>query len=199
MNTTAKKIENTVLSLPPFSELNYERSYSIDSLILMFFAFSGIGWIWEVILHIIEDGMIINRGVMTGPWLPIYGMGGVLILVVLKKFRARPMQLFGTIMCLCGVIEYVTSILLESLFGARWWDYSDMLLSIDGRVCLEGLMIFGIGGLFFIYIIAPKMDDLLMRFSSKSKIIVCVFLLAVFLGDLVHMFIAPNMGFGITS
>ncbi|EEG72076.1 hypothetical protein CLOHYLEM_07860, partial [[Clostridium] hylemonae DSM 15053] len=65
--------------------------------------------------------------------------------------------------------------------------------------CLEGLMIFGIGGLFFIYIIAPKMDDLLTRFSSKSKIIVCVFLLAVFLGDLVHMFIAPNMGFGITS
>ncbi|WP_279232012.1 putative ABC transporter permease [[Clostridium] hylemonae] len=55
-----------------------------------------------------------------------------------------------------------------------------MLLSIDGRVCLEGLMIFGIGGLFFIYIIAPKMDDLLTRFSSKSKIIVCVFYLLYF-------------------
>ena len=74
-----------------------------------------------------------------------------------------------------------------------------MCLNINGRVCVEGLVIFGIGGLFFIYIIAPKMDNLLQRFSARSKFIVCVFLTAVFLGDLVHMFIAPNMGFGITS
>ena len=199
MKTMAKKIESTVLSLSPFTELNYERTYSVDSLILMFFAFSGIGWIWEVFLHIIEDGMIINRGVMTGPWLPIYGMGGVLILVVLKSWSNHPTQLLCMIMGLCGVIEYVTSLMLETIFGARWWDYSDMFLNINGRVCVEGLVIFGIGGLFFIYIIAPKMDNLLQKFSSRSKFIVCVFLTAVFLGDLVHMFIAPNMGFGITS
>lgn len=199
MKAMTKKFENTILSLSPFTELNYQRSYSLDSLILMFFAFSGIGWIWEVILHIIEDGMIINRGVMTGPWLPIYGMGGVFILVLLKKWRKSPMQLFFMIMGLCGVLEYFTSMSLERLFGARWWDYSDMLFNLNGRVCLEGLLIFGFGGLFFIYIIAPKMDNLLNRFTQKSKIIVCAFLTLVFIGDLIHAFIVPNMGFGITA
>lgn len=199
MKAMTKKLGSTVLTLSPFTELNYERSYSIDSLILMFFTFSGIGWIWEVFLHIIEDGMIINRGIMTGPWLPIYGMGGVLILVVLKKYRNHPLQLIGMIMTLCGVVEYITSVMLESLFGARWWDYSDMLFNIHGRICLEGLLIFGIGGLFIVYIVAPKLDNLLKRFSTKSKIIVCVFLTAVFFGDLIHTIIVPNMGFGITS
>lgn len=199
MKAMTKKIENTILSLSPFTELNYERSYSLDSLILMFFAFSGIGWVWEVILHIIEDGMIINRGVMTGPWLPIYGMGGILILTLLKKWRRNPAQLLVMIIGLCGVIEYFTSIALESLFDARWWDYSDMLFNLNGRVCLEGLLIFGFGGLSFIYIIAPKMDNLLTRFTQKSKIIVCAFLILIFIGDLVHAFIVPNMGFGITT
>ena len=76
MRAATAKLENFVLSVGPIAEIGYQRTYSASSLILLFFIFSGMGWIWEVILHIIEDGMIINRGVLAGPWLPIYGAGG---------------------------------------------------------------------------------------------------------------------------
>ena len=78
------------------------RDYNIWSLILMFFIFSCIGWLWEVSLHLITDGVFVNRGAMHGPWLPIYGSGGILILTLLKKFRDKPYLCFILIFVLCG-------------------------------------------------------------------------------------------------
>lgn len=69
---------------------NVQKTYSISTLILMFFLFSFTGWVWEVACHLVEDRMFINRGVLFGPWLPIYGAGGVMILVFLKRFFERP-------------------------------------------------------------------------------------------------------------
>lgn len=198
MKAAAEALGTKILSISPLSEIDYRRSYSPVSLILMFFTFSGIGWVWEVILHIIEDGMIINRGVLTGPWLPIYGFGGILILTVLKKWRSQPFKIFGLIILLCGIIEYTTSAALESIFGVIWWDYSDMLLHIQGRVCIEGLLIFGIGGLFIIYAAAPKLDDLFSRLSRRSGLVLSIILTSIFAIDAIRSFITPNMGFGIT-
>ena len=64
---------------------NYMRNYSVPSLIILFFVFSFIGWAWEVSLHLVRDGVFVNRGVMYGPWLPIYGSGGIMILVMLNR------------------------------------------------------------------------------------------------------------------
>lgn len=199
MRAATAKLENFVLSVGPIAEIGYQRTYSASSLILLFFIFSGMGWIWEVILHIIEDGMIINRGVLAGPWLPIYGAGGILILLLLKKWRRQPFHLFGMIMLLCGTIEYFTSVMLEMLFGVRWWDYSDMLFQLRGRVCLEGLTIFGFGGLFIVYAAAPFLDNRIQKLSAQKRRILCMLLLLLFTGDLLYSFLNPNMGFGITT
>ncbi|MCU6686408.1 putative ABC transporter permease [Dorea acetigenes] len=199
MRAATAKLENFVLSVSPIAEIGYQRTYSASSLILLFFIFSGMGWIWEVILHIIEDGMIINRGVLAGPWLPIYGAGGILILLLLKKWRRQPFHLFGMIMLLCGTIEYFTSVMLEMLFGVRWWDYSDMLFQLRGRVCLEGLTIFGFGGLFIVYAAAPFLDNRIQKLSTQKRRILCMLLLLLFTGDLLYSFLNPNMGFGITT
>ena len=199
MRAATAKLENFVLSVSPIAEIGYQRTYSASSLILLFFIFSGMGWIWEVILHIIEDGMIINRGVLAGPWLPIYGAGGILILLLLKKWRRQPFHLFGMIMLLCGTIEYFTSVMLEMLFGVRWWVYSDMLFQLRGRVCLEGLTIFGFGGLFIVYAAAPFLDNRIQKLSTQKRRILCMLLLLLFTGDLLYSFLNPNMGFGITT
>lgn len=143
--------------------------------------------------------MIINRGVLAGPWLPIYGAGGILILLLLKKWRRQPFHLFGMIMLLCGTIEYFTSVMLEMLFGVRWWDYSDMLFQLRGRVCLEGLTIFGFGGLFIVYAAAPFLDNRIQKLSTQKRRILCMLLLLLFTGDLLYSFLNPNMGFGITT
>lgn len=199
MRAATAKLENFFLSVSPIAEIGYQRTYSASSLILLFFIFSGMGWIWEVILHIIEDGMIINRGVLAGPWLPIYGAGGILILLLLKKWRRQPFHLFGMIMLLCGTIEYFTSVMLEMLFGVRWRDYSDMLFQLRGRVCLEGLTIFGFGGLFIVYAAAPFLDNRIQKLSTQKRRILCMLLLLLFTGDLLYSFLNPNMGFGITT
>ena len=180
-------------------KINYKRKYSVRSLILMFFAFSMIGWCWEVALHLFGDGVFVNRGFFYGPWLPIYGTGGVLILLVLKKWQDRPLRLFGMTMLLCGIIEYFSGLALETLFQVRWWNYSDMLFEIQGRVCLTGLLIFGIGGLAIVYIIAPKLEAIFSRIPQKYLCLLCAALLLIFAADIAVSFLHPNTGFGITT
>ena len=65
--------------------IDYDKNYSLTSYILLFFTFSIIGWMWEVILHLVNNGVFVNRGTMHGPWLPIYGWGGLIILILLKS------------------------------------------------------------------------------------------------------------------
>ena len=77
------------------------RSYTILNLVWMFFIMAFIGWVWEVSLHLISDGTFVNRGVLHGPWLPIYGGGGILILIFLKKLREKPILEFVSAIVLC--------------------------------------------------------------------------------------------------
>lgn len=180
--------------------LNYMRRYSVCSLILIFFVFCLIGWLWEVSLRLIEGGYFANRGVLHGPWLPIYGSGGVLILVLLNKFRSRPALEFASTVVLCGIVEYFTAFYLETVYdGMKWWDYSGYFINLHGRICAEGLLVFGIGGMAAVYIIAPMLDNLLKRLPRKARIAACAALLILFAADVVYSGKHPNAGAGISS
>ena len=180
--------------------INYMRKYSIWSLIAMFFIFATIGWVWEVILHIIVDGEFVKRGVLHGPWLPIYGYGGILILTVLNKFRDKPLIQFLTIIVLCGTIEYFTAVYLEYAYnGQKWWDYTGYFLNLHGRICAEGLLVFGLGGIAVVYIVAPLLDNIIQKIDRKKLITVCCILLAVFIFDNIYSKTDPNVGKGITD
>lgn len=178
---------------------NYNQKYPVTSLILFFFTFSFIGWSWEVLLHLATDGVFVNRGTMFGPWLPIYGFGGLLILAVLKPFRKRPVVYFIISMLLAGILEYSTAWYLETFRGMKWWDYTGYFLNIDGRICLEGLIIFGLGGAAVTYFIGPLLNYYFKKIKPKISIILCIILLTLFLIDAVYSFIHPNTGDGITT
>lgn len=180
--------------------LNYTRRYSIWSLIAIFFTAAIIGWLFEVTLHIIEQGEFVKRGVLQGPWLPIYGYGCILILTVLYKFRKKPLKEFFLIIILCGIVEYYTGVYLEHTFnGTRWWDYSGYFLNIHGRVCAEGLLVFGLGGIILVYMLAPLIDNLLKRVNPKKLIVICCILLSLFIFDHIYSHYYPNEGKGITD
>ncbi|MCI6107100.1 MAG: DUF975 family protein [Candidatus Faecimonas sp.] len=180
--------------------LNYTRRYSIWSLIAIFFTAAIIGWLFEVTLHIIEQGEFVKRGVLQGPWLPIYGYGCILILTVLYKFRKKPVKEFFLIIILCGIVEYCTGVYLEHTFnGTRWWDYSGYFLNIHGRVCAEGLLVFGLGGIILVYMLAPLIDNLLKRVNPKKLIVICCILLSLFIFDHIYSHYYPNEGKGITD
>lgn len=177
-----------------------EESISyVTVLILLFFVFSVAGWLWEVGLHLVQDGVFVKRGVLSGPWLPIYGTGGVLIMLVLRRFFDRPLKLFFLIMGMCGVVEYLTGWFLEMYFHTKWWDYSNLTFQIQGRVCLAGLLVFGLGGLAFVYLIRPALERLLGKLSLHSREILCMILLGIFLIDLLWSFQNPNQGAGISK
>ena len=178
----------------------YLRHYSSLSLVLIFFIFSMAGWIWEVLLHIAMDGTFVNRGVLLGPWLPVYGSGCLLILMCLYRFRSKPALEFCSIIILCGVVEYSTALILELTHdGMRWWNYNGYFLNLQGRVCAEGLLVFAIGGMVLIYYLAPRIDDLILRLPKKAFATIAVILIIVFSVDTVHSMFNPNMGEGITS
>lgn len=177
---------------------NVKKQYSPASLILLFFVFSAAGWGWEVTYHLVEDHMFVNRGFLQGPWLPIYGTGGVLILMLLKKYFDRPVLLFFMIMGVCGVVEYTIGWMLEAVFHEKWWDYSEYVLQIQGRVCLIGLLIFGLGGLVFVYGIAPWMDRKINHMKCHTQKLLCGILIVLFAVDIVYSIWHPNQGAGIT-
>ena len=180
--------------------ISADRSYSLVNLVMMFFMFCFVGWVWEVILAFISEGMFVNRGTLHGPWLPIYGTGGVIILILLKKLREKPVLEFVATMVLCGCLEYFSSWYLEMTHdGQRWWDYTGYFLNVNGRICAEGLLTFGLGGLAIVYLLAPALDNLLSRIDTQKLSIVAVMLLVLYCADQVYSTQHPNIGEGITD
>ncbi len=180
--------------------LNYMRPYSVTSLILLYFIFCIVGWTWEVSQHVVAAGNFVNRGVLHGPWLPIYGTGGILILVVLNRLRKSPLAEFLAAIVLCGTVEYFTALVLEVTHdGNKWWDYSGYFLNLNGRICAEGLLVFGIMGMVIVYVLAPLLDNFLRRIPGRIALPICVILLGIFGVDQVYSAKHPNMGRGITD
>ena len=181
-------------------DLRYLRCYSLLSVIVIFFMFCIIGWLWEVSLHLITDGTFVNRGVLHGPWLPIYGTGGTMILLLLYRFREKPWLEFLMAVILAGAVEYLTSWQLEVMHGGtQWWNYDNYYLNINGRVCAEGLLVFGLGGAAVVYFLAPMIDNLVSRIPGKVLAPICICLLAIYSVDMVYSHFHPNSGKGITD
>ncbi len=185
--------------IPSLESIHYLRHYSVLSLVLMFFIFSNFGWTWELFYYYLMKGRLINRGVLHGPWLPIYGVGGLIVLTLLNRLRKRPFVFFVASITLCGAVEYFTGWALEELFGARWWNYDGYFLNLDGRICAEGLFVFGICALAFIYVLAPLLDSLIRRINKRVLLPVAVTLLVILFADIVYSKMVPNTGYGITG
>ena len=178
---------------------NFTRRYSLITIIAFFFTFAFIGWLWEVLLVLVRHKTFANRGVLHGPWLPIYGFGGVLVLTILYRLRNRPALHIGMTALLCGSVEYLTSVALEKIHGVKWWDYTGYFLNINGRVCAEALLVFVVCGTVTVYLVAPLLDDLYKKIPTKIFTVICVILTVIFLADTVYSQFVPNVGYGITS
>ena len=180
-------------------KINYKIDYKLENLILLFFVFGVFGWIWEVNYRLFNHGVFVNRGMLHGPILPIYGVGGILIIVVLKKFRNQPFKLFISAFTLCGIVEYFTSFILEKTLKMSWWNYNGYFLNIRGRVCLEGLLVFGLAGWIATYYTAPILNNIFEKISKNKKRILVIILIGLFIVDMCYSIIVPNTGKGISK
>ena len=183
-------------TIKKLGHFNFQRSYSVWTLFLLFILFSFVGWLWEVALHFMQTGEFANRGVLIGPWLPIYGSGGIVVLMLCNRFRGNPVAEFFVAMGLCGTIEYIAGWALETTYHTRWWSYDGYFLNLHGRICAEGLLVFGVACCIVVYLIAPVFDYILSMLNEKIVIGVTIVLAVLFTADAVHSNSHPNMGEG---
>ena len=146
---------------------------------LLFMIYACLGWLLEVIGKLIEYKKFINRGFLIGPYCPIYGWGAVAITLLLYRYAYDPFVLFIMTIITCATLEYVTSWVMEKLFKARWWDYSKRKFNLDGRVCLETTIPFGLMGMFIIYVSNPFIIEQFDKIDSNilNRIAIILFLL----------------------
>lgn len=157
--------------------------HSIATYFLLFMIFACSGWIMEVTLGLIQKHKFTNRGFLIGPYCPIYGCGGILITLTLTQLKEHPVVLFTMALVVCGLLEYITSYVMEKIFHARWWDYSKNKFNINGRICLETIIPFGILGLIIIYIVNPFILGLLGKVPENVLNVIAIIIAVLFLAD----------------
>ncbi len=156
---------------------------TIEEYFILFAIYSFLGWCMETALVSYLSKKFVNRGFLIGPVCPIYGVGAISIDLLLGRFITDPLILFITTVFMCGTLEYMTSWLMEVIFKARWWDYSDKKINLNGRICLSNLIAFGVLGLLVVYALNPFLLNILNGFSSKSINICSIGLLLIFVID----------------
>ena len=122
-----------------------------------------------------------------------------MVIVLLKKLRQKPYQLFFAAFLLCGILEYSTAWYLETFKGLKWWDYTGYFFNIHGRICLEGLIFFGIGGCILTYMVSPLLKNLYKKMNVNVKKFLCISLVCLYFVDLCYSHFYPNTGVGITN
>ena len=157
-----------------------------------FICFSFIGWFYEVLYYFIAKGKFINSGTMVGPWLPIYGWGGIIVYFISRKFKNNPVKVFCLSFILCGVIEYATSFYLEKVYGLKWWDYSDFMFNLNGRICLLGLLAFAFLSVIVMYFVLPLLEKVYDKVNTKVMSAILYILLSIFIIDFIYSTIKPN-------
>ena len=156
---------------------------SFQIIFLLFMIYSFLGWCTEVICKSIEYKRFINRGFLMGPYCPIYGYGAIVMVVLLKDFSHNVFLLFIMSMLVCSILEYLTSFVMEKLFCARWWDYSNKKFNINGRVCLRNSLCFGLLAILLVYFINPFILDILNEINPTVINILTFILLVIFILD----------------
>lgn len=116
-----------------------------------------------------DEGIIVNRGYLYGPYLPVYGVGALLIYLLLNRFKKQPILVFLLSFIITGIVEYLTGLWMWEVYHRRWWDYTGLFLNIDGYVYFRSLFTFAIASLALIYLVVPLIDKLIKKMGNNGS------------------------------
>ena len=159
------------------------EAYTPLQWLLIFFVYSVLGWVWESCYVSVKSKRWVNRGFLHGPWLPIYGSGAVVVLLVTLPAQGRPALIFLLGMIGATVLEYVTGESMEKLFHMRYWDYSDKPLNVNGHICLGVSIGWGVFSLVLLYVLHPPVEDLVLWLPVPVAQVLALCLTATFAED----------------
>lgn len=157
----------------------------LRNLFLLFMIYSIIGWIVEIIDIYFYTKKIANRGFLIGPYCPIYGVGAIIMTFIFNNANDDLFGIFAKAMIVCGILEYLTSYIMEKMFKKRWWDYSHRKYNLNGRVCLENIVLFGLSGCILVKFTNPFFIHLITIIPDYIANIISIILAIIFISDLV--------------
>ena len=150
-----------------------------------FFLYSFFGWIYESCLVSFRNKQWVNRGFLNGPVIPIYGAGATAIMMALEPVKNQYVAVFFGGILVASVLEYVTSFVMEKLFHAKWWDYSDWKFNLQGRICLAASLFWGLLSVTMELIFKPGVDKLIADIPRKAGEYAGYVIAVVFTADFV--------------
>lgn len=134
--------------------------YSFYQLFWLYMIYSFIGWCGEVAVAAVKRHRFVNRGAVSGPFCPIYGLGAAVVAVFFPELKGNPLFLFLGGMVVNTFVEYVTGRIMEMSLHKKWWDYSDQKFNLGGYVCLKTSVLWGICTVLMIYVLNPVFTGL---------------------------------------
>jgi uncharacterized membrane protein len=154
------------------------------SLVLLYLAgYSFIGWIVEVLWVFAKSQHLENRGFLTGPFLPIYGIGAIVLILAVEPYVKNPFVVFVACVFVASALEYLSSLILEKLFHITLWDYHGRRFNLNGRICLENSLGFGALGLMLLYVLHPLISVALKALPQDAAIAIAWALIGILVVD----------------
>ena len=166
--------------------------YSIYELLWLFFIYAFFGWCIEVVFCGLNEGHFINRGFLNGPVCPIYGVGGVIVVLCLTPIKDNIFLLFVGSALLTSILELITGFALDKIFHARWWDYTDMPFNIGGYICLKFSIYWGLVCIALMKGIHPVILGFVRFIPHILGLIAIIFFAVVFVADVIITVITIN-------
>ena len=175
------------------------NKYQKISLLSMIIVFSGIfGWIYEFIFYYFNGGM--RTWFMQGgnflPWINIYAIGAIVVLILTRKIRNKPWLVFLISIIATGIVEYIGGYFCLKVFNARYWDYNVEIWNfgnINGFICLRSILFFGISSMLLIYLVLPIFKKIVNKYNTKKFMIICLVIASIFIIDEIYNLIFTKL------
>ena len=172
----------------------------MSNYIVYFFLYAMIGWIYEVFLEVVVYKWgFSNRGVLFGPWLPVYGFGALIFIFFIyplirnkeypKKLLYIPLVFLGCMLS-ATLLELITSYICEFFMGYwPWQTYADYKINFQARIALSPSIRFGLGGTVFLYLLQPLFENTCKKLGTKKVKIFSIIILVVLGIDAIYSFV----------
>lgn len=144
------------------------RGIDFYHIINWFFIYSFLGWLWETCYVSAKKGELVNRGFINGPFCTIYGFGALSVYLILEPVSGNLLFLFLGGIVVATALEYVTAVLMESIFHTSWWDYSDKKYNFQGRICLGASLGWGVFTVGLFRVLHPMVEDIVAFYPVKA-------------------------------
>jgi uncharacterized membrane protein len=158
-------------------------TYAVSLVLLYLAIYSFIGWIVEVLWVFAGTQHLQNRGFLTGPFLPIYGIGAILLILFVEPYVKNPFLVFVASVVVTSALEYLSSLILDKLFHISLWDYHNRRFNLNGRICLQNSLGFGALGLLLVYVLQPLFSTWLKGLPEDAAIAIASVLMGILIVD----------------